>query len=199
MGLSIHYSGNLRKASSLPSLIDEITEFCKVQKWKYNLFETKFKDDKFIDETSFDNIYGIIFTPPDCETISVCFLSNAKMISPISLEFWKNSQNENEKAWIYSVSVKTQFAGVKVHQLIILFFRYLNEKYFENFKMIDESNYWETNDVSILQKQFEKYNSLLDNFEIAIQTKPMQEDEDIISYLKRLADNVDNYQNKKKK
>ena len=50
MGLSIYYSGRLRKVEFLPALIEEIKDVSDVYGWKYH-------------------VYGICFTPMGCETI----------------------------------------------------------------------------------------------------------------------------------
>ena len=35
MGLSIHFSGRLRKAEYLPTLVEEVEDIAKVYGWKY--------------------------------------------------------------------------------------------------------------------------------------------------------------------
>ena len=57
MGLSIHYSGRLRKAASLPALIEEVKDVSDVYGWKYYIFETHFPDGVFENRTSFDDVY----------------------------------------------------------------------------------------------------------------------------------------------
>ena len=56
--------------------------------------------------------------------------------------------------------------------------------------MIDESGYWETGDESIMQDNFRKYDSLLDNFVLSMQTFPVQKGENMISYFERLMGEV---------
>ena len=189
MGLSIHYSGRLRKAEHLQSLIEEIKDVSDVYGWKYHIFDTYFPNNAFENNTSFKKVYGINFTPTNCETVSLAFLSNGKMVSPESIEFFAHTKNE---PYIYIVSVKTQFAGVTVHQLLIQLFKYLNEKYFEDFNLNDESYYWETNDENLMRERFKEYNNLLDNFALSIETFPVKSGENIISYFDRLMKHVDN-------
>ena len=88
--------------------------------------------------------------------------------------------------YIYSISVKTQFAGVVMHQLLIQLFKYLNNKYFKDFKLNDESYYWETDDENLMRERFKLYDTLLDNFALSIQTFPIESDENIVSYFERL-------------
>lgn len=186
MGLSIHYSGNLKNANLLTNLIEEVQDVAKAHGWKYHIFETFFPNNKFDVKSGFDEIYGISFTPTDCETISITFLANGVMVCPSTMYFFTNSITKQKREFIYTISVKTQYAGVKVHQFIILFFKYLEGKYFSNFKLFDESGYWETNDEEKMKTQFENYTALLDNFALAMETFPVQKDENIIVYFERL-------------
>lgn len=198
MGLSIHYSGRLRKAESLPSLIEEVKDISNVYGWKYHIFNTEFSNNTFDSQTSFDEIYGICFTPTNCETISFAFLSNGTMVCPARISFFAHSENETQRSYIYTISVKTQFAGIIVHQLLIRLFKYLNDKYFENFKLSDESYYWETDDENLMRERFKLYDNLLDNVVLSIQTFPLQSGEDIISYFERLMKHIDNLKKKNK-
>ena len=189
MGLSIHFSGRLRKAEFLPVMIEEIKDISNVYSWKYHIYDTDFPNDTFENHTSFENVYGISFTPTNCETISLAFLSNGVMVSPERIKFFANTKDES---YIYYVSVKTQFAGVFVHQLLIRLFKYLNNKYFENFKLNDESYYWETDDENLMRERFKVYDNLLDNVVLSIQTFPIESGEDVVAYFERLMKHIDN-------
>jgi len=191
MGLSIHYSGFLKEASLLPDLIDEIKNVAEVYNWKYIIYETQLPDNKFSQEKDFEKIFGISFTPFDCETISLAFLSNGAMICPVRVKFTTDFSDDKE-SWVYTNSVKTQYAGVKVHQLIIHLFRHLDNEYFRDFKMIDESYYWETTDEKRMIEQFKVYDRLIDNFVLATETFPLHKNEDITAYFKRLMHHIKN-------
>jgi len=189
MGLSIHFGGRLRKAEYLPALIEEIKDVSNVYGWKYHIYDTHFLNNTFDNHTSFENVYGISFTPTNCETVFLAFLSNSAMVCPARIAFFAHTQDE---PYIYMVSVKTQFAGILVHQLLIRLFKYLNDKYFENFKLSDESYYWETDDENLMRERFKVYDNLLDNFELSFQTFPIESGEDMISYFERLMKHIDN-------
>ena len=150
MGLSIHYSGYIKKYSLTGKLMEETTDICDSFAWKYHLIDDK----KF---------KGIIFSPPECEPICLCFMKNRRMCSPLTWQF-RDSYKKNglDPELIYTTSTKTQFAGFDAHVAVIKLLRYLSEKYFAEFKLMDEGNYWETNDEKILKKQFDRYNFLLD-------------------------------------
>jgi hypothetical protein len=112
------------------------------------------------------------------------------MVGPGQVKFFGNSKNEKEKNYIYQLWTKTQYAGMAVHATIINIFKYLNSKYLIDFKMKDESGYWETGDESLMQANFKEYNALLDNFVLSMETFPVQKGENMISYFERLIEQV---------
>ncbi|MDR1742370.1 MAG: hypothetical protein LBR48_00940 [Dysgonamonadaceae bacterium] len=186
MGLSIYYSGRLKNAKLLPALIEEVKDVAQVYGWKYHTYNTHFQNDEFGDPTSFDKIYGINFTPTNCETVSIAFLSNGTIVCPARVQFFAHSKDEEERSWIYTVSVKTQYAGIIAHQFLIHFFKYLNDRYFCDFKLADESEYWETDDEEKMKEQFAKYDSLIDNLVLAMETFPVEKGENMTAYFERL-------------
>ena len=197
MGLSIHYQGSFNKYSVLSDLITEIKEIAETFKWDYKIYLEEFPEKKFDDDTYDEKIYGISFTPPGCETVPICFLSNYKMSSDIHLKFFGNSGNQSEKKFLYMLSVKTQFAGITIHKAIIELFRYLVKRnYFSEFNLIDESEYWETGDEKLLEQKFKEYGALIDQFSIAIQTIPIKRGESFETYFKRISGRIDD-RNKK--
>jgi len=58
--------------------------------------------------------------------------------------------------------------------------------------MIDEGEYWETGDENVLRQQFHKYDALLDNFVLSLETFPVQEGENMIGYFERLMGHINN-------
>lgn len=151
-----------------------------------------FPDDTLDNQLSFAPIYGINFTPTESETISLAFLSNGTMICPARIRFFADSKSEIERSYIFTNSVKTQYAGVVMHQLIIHILKYLNDKYFENFQLKDESHYWETEDENLMREQFKEYDKLIDNFALSIQTFPMNTEESLQAYFNRMITHINN-------
>ena len=192
MGLSFHFSGRLSKAELLPAMIEEIVDVSNVYGWKYKVYNTSFPNNSFETCTSFDNIYGISFTPTECETVFLTFLSDGIMASPAYISVFAKSEDETQRSYIYYISVKTQFAGVFVHLLLIRLLKYLNDKYFDSFKLDDESYYWETGDENLMRERFKLYDNLLDNVVLSTQTFPIEPDEDIVVYFERLMKHIDN-------
>ncbi len=188
MGLTIHYSGTFNKNASLSKMVDEVADIAETHKWKYHVFNKEFPPDNEVSNSYDEEIYGICFTPPECETVSLCFLSNKKMTSLINLKSFGNSSDKKEQEYLYMLSVKTQFAGEEIHKLIIELFRYLKkQKYFEHLKILDEGKYWETGDEKILHEIFEQNIALLDSFSFAIKNVPIKKSESYLNYFTRLA------------
>jgi len=185
MGLSIHYSGRFNPEKSLKEMVEELSDICKTYNWKYSIINTNFPDSAFTEDIN-NEIYGISFTPPECETVSMSFLSNGRLSSRPNLKIFGNSDNADYKAYLYMLSVKTQYAGIEVHALLIEIFRHISTKYLLDFKLTDDGNYWETGDLNELGKQFKNYNMLLDNFCLGLETIPKLENENLEAYLMRL-------------
>ena len=196
MGLTIHYSGRLNEQASLSEMIEEVKDIAEIYNWKYHVFEKHFTIDELGKTDYNDKIYGICFTPPECETVNLCFLSNGRMSSAPNLEIFGNSTDEDYQKYLYMLSVKTQFAGSATHKLIIHLLKYLNKKYFSEFKVIDEGNYWDTEDEKLLEETFEKYNDLLNSFGAALENIPLKSEESFEQYFKRIMKII---QNKRKK
>jgi len=186
MGLSFHYSGKIAKPEHLSELIAEVKDIATVFGWDYVVHEQQFPPEMFGKTNYNKSIYGICFTPPNCETVSISFLSNGRMSDMPNLLFFGKTEKQKEREYLYMLSVKTQFAGMAIHQIIIQLFRHLNKKYFDDFSLIDEGYYWETNDEELLKSTFKKYTDLLDNFSFALDNFPLQPDENIETYLERL-------------
>jgi hypothetical protein len=186
MGLSFHYNGRIADPALLPELIDEVRDIAIVHKWDFFVFDKQFTEEGFDKPFHKQNVYGICFTPPGCETVDICFLSNGKMSSITNLQFWGESTDPTEKTYLYMNSVKTQFASVELHQILIHLFRYLSQKYFADFNLHDEGSYWETNDVVLLTANFNRNLALINSFESALETIPKNSGEDVETYLERI-------------
>ncbi len=195
MGLSFHYSGRIAKPELLHELIKEIQDISNVYHWKYTIYESVFPENSVLKANYNKNIYGISFSPPNCEPIFISFLSTGRMSSPSHLTFFGKTKVQTESEYLYMISVKTQYAGVEIHQFIIQLFRYLSKKYFADFKLTDEGQYWETNNEDILRANFTKYAELITGFASAIECYPILADENIESYLERLLKQIHDNKN----
>ncbi len=197
MGLTLHYNGTINKDASLSELIDEVKDIAEIYNWTYTIYEDKFPEDSFNNPQNDGKIYGISFTPPNSETVNICFLSNGRMSSLPNLKFWGESNDEQQKKYLYMLSAKTQFAGSTTHKLIVHLLKYLSKKYLNEFNVIDEGNYWETGDEVLLEQTFEKYNYFLNAVGDALEYIPLKEGEDFETYFLRIMKQINDRKNKK--
>jgi len=112
------------------------------------------------------------------------------MSCPARLHFFGKRSRKDKELLLYTISSKTQYAGPDVHMLIINLLKYLSGKYFINFKLSDEGQYWETGDEKILQENFSRYNALLDGVSYAFQNFPMKKGETLETYFERVLKRV---------
>lgn len=160
MGLSIHYSGYIFNKEMLDPLIDEVSEICKTLDWDSHVFED-------------DEIKGVSFAPKGSEPVFLTFNNAGRMQSPVSIiakDIYGGVGLDLEL--MFTISTKTQFAGIDAHISIIRLLKHLSKKYFRGFILKDEGSYWETGGEKILQQQFDNYNAAMDIFCKELQDLP---------------------------
>ncbi len=223
MGLSIHYSGQIADKSKLSQLIEEVEEIATVHGWKYNIYERCFPKNDMLSNSDFDGeLYGISISPKGCEPVSFSFLSNGKMSSIMQLACWGKYDNdaqfeiqtetqdedgqwksENETltitkddavSYLYQCSSKTQYAGAAIHEMIIGLIRYVSKEYLSDFELSDETLFWETGDRALLEANFERSDSLMSAFGLALSQTHRKQDESVDECLKRI---LKDFRNKK--
>lgn len=172
MGISIHYSGEVRDQKMISSLTEEVKDICKSLDWESHTF-------------NYPKIKGVCFAPNKSEPIFLTFNNEGRMLSPLALDSI-NTQYGLPKEIYYTTSTKTQFAGVWAHIAIIRLLKYLDKKYLKNFVVSDEGNYWETGNEKIVTEQFRKITVAMDIFEEALKESPTFPDESAESLLNRL-------------
>lgn len=201
MGITIHYEGAFSPEKKLSEMISELEDIAKIQKWKYDIFEREFPSDILQfpwgknEKHHPENLYGILLAPPDCEPLWFTFLSNGYSATVMGLEHWSRSKADIEKEMTHYCFTKTQFAGKDVHKIIIHLFRYISQKYYAEFKLSDETRYWETNDEKKLEEAFTRMNFLLDAFELRLTHEKMNIGENFLEYIQRMANEI--HQNQK--
>ncbi len=190
MGLSIHYSGTIKDYLLVDELTNEVEDICKSLNWKYKIFIKKnfsndivhIKNSSFIDY-KIEDLKGITISPEECEPVALTFLPSGVLCSPMKLAY--NDPITND-CMVEVVSTKTQFAGPDVHMTVVNLLQYLKDKYFSNFKMSDEGEYWEKKDKKMLLAQFSKYNFLMGAVTTALQNFSTVPGESVESLANRL-------------
>jgi hypothetical protein len=187
MGLTIHYKGKLNNANQLKSLIEDVKDVARAEKWSFFVFEEQFEKETFSDVIDKKNLYGIMISPPKCEPLCITFLSNGRMTGICNYNLLQ-LENQTEDDLIYNVFTKTQYSSYENHIKLILLLDYLNKNYLIDFECIDEGFFWETRDEELLIKTFEKYNNLIDSLTSSIEMIPKNNGENIEDYILRMAE-----------
>jgi len=125
-----------------------------------------------------DKIYGIHFIPPECESIQFTFLSNGRTGSDIGLKIF-GDKDMPEREYVYWLFTKTQFAGPKMHKFIVHLFRYMADKYFDEFNVEDETDFWDTGDEEKLNELFGYTTAVIEGFRNAFDVFEMEEGESL--------------------
>ena len=186
MGLTIHYHGRIADKQKLPQLIEEIEEISKVHGWNYHILEREFPTGDYPEDEHDGNLYGIVFNPPGSEPVSFTFLRNGRMCGPMQLNCWGESTNEKERRYLYMNSTKTQYAGSDIHKMVIGIFRYIVPRFLSDFEMMDEAEYWETNDAKLLVENFRINTELINGFADALSENCTREGEGIETFIERV-------------
>ena len=162
MGLAFHYSARIRKQELIKPLMTEVEDICQSMNWEYTLWDeicefpaTSIPKEPGTGDPKSIHLQGILFTPPECETVSLLFTPTGRMTAlPNLLSAESYVANGLDIDLIYTVSVKTQYAGVDLHVALMNLFKYLEGKYLTDMEVDDEGEYWGRMDKDHLKKRF---------------------------------------------
>lgn len=162
MGITIHYRGRLKSPTLYTALLTEVKDICDISNWNYTIIPTYNKSDKALPELDENELKGISFTvAPGCEPVMFFFNNEGILRGPFS-DYWK----EEPLPWLFT---KTQFAGPGAHVLLCTFLKYIFEKYFDQYEVMDEGDYWQTGDQKNLEAKMGLINSALDKIENTVE------------------------------
>ena len=151
MGLYIHYSGYIINRAMIVPLIEEVEDVGKALNWS-----TKIIDD--------EEIKGISFATKRSEPVLLFFNTDGRIVSLANLVGQLIPAESYGEDILFTVSTKTQYAGIDAHIAIIKLLKHLSKKYLKDFTLFDEGYYWETGDENILRKQFQDFQAAIDTF-----------------------------------
>lgn len=172
MGVCINYRGKLKNPKKIFEFIEELEDICKILEWKYAILDedwTKPSDVKFINDPITQeldivgNAYlkGIIFTPPNCESVQFLFDDKGKL-TDLTQKAIENSFKKERSAYQWT---KTQFAGTEVHITLIGLLKYVKRTYMPNLEVKDEGEYWETENRELLEQNMGIINTAMETIE----------------------------------
>lgn len=188
MGITIHFKGKIKSPDLLPQLIEEAKDIAVANNWKHHIFEKELPKESYGKVDFNDTLYGISFTPPKCEPVSFTFLSNGNLCSVVGIKMY--FEYEQDETFISWNSFKTQYAGPEIHKILILIIDYFSKKYLIDVEVIDEADFWDTRDETILNQKFEFLGGLINSFGSQFEFVPQRDGESFEEYLKRIANNI---------
>jgi hypothetical protein len=170
MGITIHFQGQLKNTHLIDSSKEELNDISEIKNWEWQDLDedwskpstAKLSENKdrlkIIGHLSLKGVQ--INIHPDSEPLSLYFDAEGNLTNPMSV-ILKNAGKISTKN-SYN-SVKTQFAPPDVHISIIKLLKYLKKRYIPNLRVIDEGEYWESEDK---EKLIEKIAFLKDKMDM---------------------------------
>jgi hypothetical protein len=73
-----------------------------------------------------------------------------------------------------------------MHAMIIGVLRYVSKQYLSDFNLVDESQFWETNDKVLLKENFVRNTAIIEGFGCVLTENQRLADEDWDSYIQRI-------------
>ena len=153
MGIAINYKGSITDLSMIDKLQKEMVDFSKAMNWKYRLWsedQSKPFDAKLLHTEKGSEIKGhiplkgiTIVIDKDNGGLDLLFNPERKLTSFLSEIMIYDGTIKEEHRW---ESIKTQFGAVDSHIAIVKILQHVREKYIPDLDVIDEGEYWETND-----------------------------------------------------
>lgn len=181
MGITIHYKGCLDSPGLCDSFLEELIDIAKSMEWEYTDFSNH-KNRKSI-------LKGIFIKPhPESDILQFMVDKNGFLRNAVLLEHLNNQEEIT-----FLNHTKTQFASAGIHIAIIKLLKYLKKRYISNLEVIDEGDYWETEDVGILQEKINFLNQKLDKFGAILESIEFDKNETTLS----LADKIEKILNQR--
>ncbi len=185
MGITIHYKGKLDSAERIDPFLEEMEDIAKSMEWNYTLIEK--------DRNDLVPVKGLFIQPHSrSEFLTFACDEDGYLRNAINLEHFKN-----DVSYSFNNHIKTQFAPVEIHIAVIRLLRYVKEKFIADLEVYDEGQYWETDNINILQKQFEVLNAMMDKLEDILNSIPFDKNKNADSIADKIEKILKNRSGKK--
>lgn len=146
MGITVHFEGKLKDEASFKAICTNAEAFAKEMEWPFSLIsEQEVRLERTRNEGNWNYIGPVkgieVFPHEACE--------------PFRLEF--------DKDLYIQEFTKTQFAPAEIHVLLVDFLR-SNLEMFESIEVIDEGEFFDTNDLELLNKHLQACDAQLEQY-----------------------------------
>ena len=150
MGVTLHYKGKLKSTALIDAITNELVDISEARGWDYKII----KSNEDSTDKSVLKLNGIMTSPKGCEPISMTFLSDGRLVSPMLSVFPEEDIKRFLEEDDYYAFTKTQFGGTETHIEIVKLLKYLSTKYFDTWDCKDDSDYYQTGDREKLVETF---------------------------------------------
>ncbi|MBN2444253.1 MAG: hypothetical protein JXJ04_23025 [Spirochaetales bacterium] len=156
MGITIAYKGKLNNTDLIYRFCEELSDIADEMNWEYRILNEDFN----LPHTACLDSEG-----PEVQIKGHLPLKGISMkIHPqsqsLSFHFDKHGNIRNIVTMVMNEAdehcdnsfefIKTAYAPVEVHITVVKLLRYIKETYISNLYVLDDSNYWETGDETML-------------------------------------------------
>ncbi|KQS89793.1 hypothetical protein [Chryseobacterium sp. Leaf394] len=144
MGITIHFEGKVKNDENYNLLVRKVIEYSEFQGWNFFEFQNELKKlERVKNEEDWDYI----------GTTKGVQVQPHKNSEPLIFEF--------DKDLYIQEYCKTQFSDIETHIKITELLNVITD-YFSNLEIFDESEYWETGNERLLQENWEKFYTAMD-------------------------------------
>ena len=150
MGVTLHYKGILKSPSLIEDITNELIDISEAKGWGYKVIKPSSKLESNSDSGL--RLSGVLVNPINSEPISMTFLENGRLVSPMLSVFPPDDIKRFLEDDDYFAFTKTQHAGIETHIEIVKLFKYLSGKYFDTWECKDDSEYYQTGDAEKLEE-----------------------------------------------
>ena len=144
MSVTIHYSGNLQDRILQNKLFQDMLDMCSRMNWQVEKVEPG------LDDHAHPPVRGLFFLPHEhCEAVSFLFNDDGDLVHLSTLAAYDPTLKAQRQ-----VSVKTQLASPDIHIVVVHLLRFIKTKYIPALQVVDEGEFWEREDRTLLEHLF---------------------------------------------
>ncbi len=172
MGITLHFRGKLKNKEDINSLKDDLIDIAEIMEWEWDSLDedwakpttAKLEISELQTEiTGHLPLKGIqLKLHPNCESLTLFFDKEGNLNTSFSLILMNEGKLNPEDSYI---SVKTQFAPPDIHISIVKLLEFLKNRYIPDLEVIDEGEYWDSRDKTLLIEKISFLNDKMDIIE----------------------------------
>ena len=175
MGITIHYRGRLNDPSEVDAVLGFVQQMAVAKGWSWTYIDdwdggadaqaARAAEDnpEIADNTALKGF--VLEVDSKCEAVPLLFDASGYLRSPFSFSGSCSAVKGD------TIAVKTQFAAPEAHIQIVDLLMELKYRHIADLEIMDEGEYWETNDRALLEKNMDKLKMHMDFLSEALQSE----------------------------